>query len=118
MFWRPQVDAIRGSTRSPVGPIGKARIPIARLIEPQYGSEREAALHIDNRVQLPTAHKFVRNTFDAAQERLPRTNRQFIDATQAKPISDIESGQTVISHPVFRVHDHADLSAGLSPGNR
>src|SRR5437867_167627 len=31
---------------------------------------------------------------------------------------DVKSGQAVISLPVLRVHDHTDLSAGLSSGNR
>src|SRR5207302_8942576 len=39
-------------------------------------------------------------------------------ATQAKPMPDIESGQAVISLAVVRVHDDADLSAGLRSGNR
>src|SRR5207247_2847043 len=88
------------------------------LIKPEYRSEGEAALQVDDRVELPAAHQLVRDAFDAAQEWLPRPNRQFIDAIQAKPIPDIESGQPVISLPVLRVHDHADLSAGLSSGNR
>ena len=30
---------------------------------------------------------------------------------------DIKSRQAIISLPVLRVHDHADLAAGLSSGN-
>src|SRR5882672_143228 len=118
MFRRPQVDVLQGSTRSHVGAIGKISIPIARLVKPKRGSEGEAALQIDDRVELPPAHQLVRDTLDAAQECLPFPKRQFIHATQAKPMPDIKSGQAVVSLAIVRVHDDTDLSAGLRSGNR
>src|SRR5207247_11288943 len=45
------------------------------------------------------------------------TNRQVINAAQAEPVPDIKSRQAVIPPSVVCVHDHANLSAGLSSGN-
>src|SRR5207245_1372515 len=70
------------------------------------------------RVELPAARQLVRDTFDATQEWLPFPKRQFIHAAQAKPMPDVKSGQAVIALAVVRVHDDADLSAGLRSGNR
>src|SRR5438445_12317723 len=107
MFRRAQVYVVQSFTRSHVGPIGKVCSSIARLIKPKCGSERKAALQVDDRVELPAARQLVRDTFDATQEWLPFPKRQFIHAAQAKPMPDVKSGQAVIALAVVRVHDDA-----------
>src|SRR5205823_12559332 len=117
MFRRPQVDVFQRSAGSHVGTIGIVRIAIARLIKAKCWREGAAALQIHDRVQLPAAHELAPHTFQAVQEWLVLPKRQFINAVQAEPVPDIKSRQAVIPPSVVCVHDHANLSAGLSSGN-
>ena len=54
---------------------------------------------------------------NAAQEWLPWADRQFIHGIQTEPVPDIKRGMAVVAPAVFRVHDDADLAAGLTSGN-